>query len=119
MECAMVSCLPEGSDRVYEVKYDGYRAVGGRASGEPDLYSRNHKNFNKRFPQIADALGVYPATTQGARLRSRCYNVPSPRKGRAPQPCSHPWTFSSKRKMEHTCGRRQRKILSLRNQRSC
>jgi ATP-dependent DNA ligase len=27
------------------------------------LYSPNHKNFNKRFPQIADALGDLPADT--------------------------------------------------------
>jgi len=61
MECAMVSCLPEGSDRVYEVKLDGYRAIGVKSSRN-DPYSRNHKNFNKRFPQIAEALGDLPAT---------------------------------------------------------
>jgi rhodanese-related sulfurtransferase len=48
--------LPEGSDWTYEVKLDGYRAIGVRTSGETILYSRNHKNFNKRFPQIAEAL---------------------------------------------------------------
>jgi len=62
MECALVSDLPEGSDWSYEVKLDGYRAIGVRTS-ETILYSRNHKNFNKRFPQIAEALDDLPADT--------------------------------------------------------
>jgi ATP-dependent DNA ligase len=59
MECALVSTLPEGSEWTYEVKLDGYRAIGVKTS-ETILYSRNHKNFNKRFPQIAEALGDLP-----------------------------------------------------------
>ncbi len=57
MECALVSKLPEGPEWTYEVKLDGYRAIGVKSSRETSLYSRNHKNFNKRFPQIAKALG--------------------------------------------------------------
>jgi ATP-dependent DNA ligase len=56
MECALVSSLPEGPDWTYEVKLDGYRAIGVKSSREAILYSRNGKNFNKRFPQIAEAL---------------------------------------------------------------
>jgi bifunctional non-homologous end joining protein LigD len=63
MECALVSTLPEGPQWTYEVKLDGYRAIGVRTDRETILYSRNHKNFNKRFPQIADALGDLPAET--------------------------------------------------------
>jgi ATP-dependent DNA ligase len=63
MECALVSTLPEGSDWTYEVKLDGYRAIGVRSSRDSILYSRNHKNFNKRFPQIADALADLPEET--------------------------------------------------------
>jgi bifunctional non-homologous end joining protein LigD len=62
MECALVSTLPEGSDWTYEVKLDGYRAIGVKG-GETILYSRNHKNFNKRFPQIAKSLDDLPADT--------------------------------------------------------
>lgn len=63
MECALVSTLPEGPDWIYEVKLDGYRAIGVRTSLEMILYSRNHKNFNKRFPQIIEALADLPAET--------------------------------------------------------
>ena len=63
MECALVPKLPEGSDWTYEVKLDGYRAIGVRTSNEAILYSRNHKNFNKRFPQIAESLRDLPADT--------------------------------------------------------
>ena len=52
-----------GFGLAYEVKLDGYRAIGVRTSSEAILYSRNRKNFNKRFPQIADALGDLPAGT--------------------------------------------------------
>jgi bifunctional non-homologous end joining protein LigD len=56
MECALVSSLPEGPQWTYEAKLDGYRSIGVKGR-EKILYSRNHKNFNKRFPQIAEAFG--------------------------------------------------------------
>jgi DNA ligase D-like protein (predicted ligase) len=62
MECALVPNLPEGPDWTYEVKLDGYRAIGVKGR-ETILYSRNGKNFNKRFPQIVEALGKLPADT--------------------------------------------------------
>jgi ATP-dependent DNA ligase len=58
MECLLASRLPEGSDWNYEVKLDRYRAIGVRTRNETLLWSRNRKNFNKRFPQIAEALDV-------------------------------------------------------------
>ena len=62
MECALVPKLPEGPQWTFEAKLDGYRAVGVKGR-EVILYSRNHKNFNKRFPQIAKALADLPADT--------------------------------------------------------
>jgi len=63
MECALVSKLPEGQDWTYEIKLDGYRAIGVKTSRDTILYSRNGKNFNKRFSQIAAALDDLPADT--------------------------------------------------------
>src|SRR5919108_2544832 len=63
MECALVSQLPEGPDWIYEVKLDGYRAIGVKTSRETIIYSRNGKNFNKRYPYLAEALGDLPPDT--------------------------------------------------------
>lgn len=63
MECALVSKLPEGPDWTYEVKLDGYRALGVKTSREAILYSRNGKNFNKRYPYLAEAVGDLPDDT--------------------------------------------------------
>jgi bifunctional non-homologous end joining protein LigD len=37
--------LPEGSDWLYELKFDGYRALATKTSGNLHLSSRNDKDF--------------------------------------------------------------------------
>ena len=37
MDCAPVSKLPDGSQWLFEIKLDGYRAVSGRPPGLPNL----------------------------------------------------------------------------------
>jgi ATP-dependent DNA ligase len=46
-----VAKLPEGQDWTYEIKLDGYRAIGAKTKREAIIYSR----FNK-YPHIAKAL---------------------------------------------------------------
>jgi bifunctional non-homologous end joining protein LigD len=48
--------LPKGGDWVYEVKWDGYRALGYVRGGEPRLVSRNGNDLTQRFPDVAKAL---------------------------------------------------------------
>ena len=60
MECLAVPKLPDGPQWVWEIKLDGYRALGVKGR-DTILYSRNGKNFNKRFPQIAEAFHDLPA----------------------------------------------------------
>lgn len=43
-------------DWVFEVKWDGYRAVAEVDKGKVKLYSRNGLTFEKKYPEIAAAL---------------------------------------------------------------
>jgi bifunctional non-homologous end joining protein LigD len=43
-------------DWIFEVKWDGYRAVAEIQDGSVSLYSRNGVSFDKRYTSIADSL---------------------------------------------------------------
>ena len=43
-------------DWIFEIKWDGYRAVGEITGGEARLYSRNGLSFLELYPTIADEL---------------------------------------------------------------
>jgi bifunctional non-homologous end joining protein LigD len=43
-------------DWVFELKWDGYRAIAEIAKGRVAAYSRNHKSLHERFPPIIEAL---------------------------------------------------------------
>jgi ATP-dependent DNA ligase len=58
-----VAKLPEGAPWSYELKFDGYRAIGLKAGGRVQLFSRNGKDFAKRFASIAAALEMLPEDT--------------------------------------------------------
>ena len=46
MLCLAVEKLPEGPAWQYEVKLDGYRAIGVRTKGGIELWSRNKRDFS-------------------------------------------------------------------------
>lgn len=43
-------------DWLFEIKWDGYRAIAMIRNGKVQLLSRNQELFNRQFPQIVDAL---------------------------------------------------------------
>jgi len=63
MLCAPVKELPEGPGWEYELKLDGYRALGLKSEGHARLYSRNGKDFSVRFPSVTRALDALPDET--------------------------------------------------------
>jgi bifunctional non-homologous end joining protein LigD len=64
MECLAVKSLPDGSQWVYELKLDGYRAQAICEAEGVRLLSRNGKDLTKRFHQVAAALtdALHPGT---------------------------------------------------------
>ena len=48
--------VPAGDGWLFEVKWDGYRAVATMRGGEVDLRSRNGNSLNERFPTVVGAL---------------------------------------------------------------
>ncbi len=56
MRCKLVTELPHGTDWVYELKFDGYRALGIKNGKEVRFISRNGKNLNRRYPELVKAL---------------------------------------------------------------
>jgi bifunctional non-homologous end joining protein LigD len=56
MLATMTAELPSGGDWVYEVKWDGYRALGYVRGGEARLVSRNGNDLTVRFAGVAKAL---------------------------------------------------------------
>ena len=58
MKALPVEKLPEG-DWLYEIKFDGYRALAFKDGKNVRLVSRNKKAFD--YPQLLDALKLLPA----------------------------------------------------------
>ncbi len=49
----------DDTEWIYEVKWDGYRALGFINKGVVDLFSRNNKSFNDKFYPIYQALQAW------------------------------------------------------------
>jgi bifunctional non-homologous end joining protein LigD len=53
---ARLATAPRSGDWFYEIKFDGFRALGLISSGQVSLLSRTEKNLGGKFPEITGAL---------------------------------------------------------------
>ena len=58
MLATLVDKAPEEAGWIYEVKWDGYRAIARCNKSEVSLLSRNNKSFDDKFYPIRDALAA-------------------------------------------------------------
>ena len=60
MKAKLVDEPPAHGDWVYELKWDGYRALGIKDGTHVEIYSRNQTLLTAEFPEIRDALLQLP-----------------------------------------------------------
>src|SRR3954447_1389148 len=68
MAARLVDALPEGSEWIYEVKFDGYRALVLKNGDKVQIRSRNNKDMTTVYASIATAgrrLNAGRATLDG------------------------------------------------------
>jgi len=57
MMAKVVDQPPRGSEWIYELKFDGFRALALKDGRSVDVLSRNNKDLGRKFPEVADAVG--------------------------------------------------------------
>jgi bifunctional non-homologous end joining protein LigD len=60
MAAKLVAEAPKTGDWLYEIKFDGWRALALRGTEEAQLISRNNKDFSRKFPALRDAVLALP-----------------------------------------------------------
>jgi bifunctional non-homologous end joining protein LigD len=57
MQAKLVESLPSG-DWIYEIKFDGYRALALRGDSEARVLSRDEKDLGRKFTEVTDSVGA-------------------------------------------------------------
>ena len=68
MKAKLVTRPPAGPGWLYEIKFDGYRAVALCGGGEVRLLSRTEKDLGAKFPEVREAIeefGIHDAILDG------------------------------------------------------
>ncbi|HWB57914.1 MAG TPA: DNA polymerase ligase N-terminal domain-containing protein, partial [Chthoniobacteraceae bacterium] len=56
MKAKFVEKPPHGKEWIYELKFDGYRAIAIKTGAKVALLSRSEKDLSDRFPDVAEAV---------------------------------------------------------------
>ncbi|HEX3568475.1 MAG TPA: DNA ligase D [Candidatus Saccharimonadales bacterium] len=56
MLCTLVDDPFSKEGWLFEIKWDGYRAIGAKHGSDVELYSRNHIDFAEKYPPVFEAL---------------------------------------------------------------
>src|SRR3984893_8444287 len=57
MKAKLVDSIPPG-DWIYEIKFDGYRALALRGGNETRILSRNKKDLGGKFPEVQNSIAA-------------------------------------------------------------
>ena len=57
MKAKLVGSMPSGG-WIYEIKFDGYRALALRGGSETRVLSRNKKDLGKKSPEVKDSIAA-------------------------------------------------------------
>jgi bifunctional non-homologous end joining protein LigD len=60
MMCQLVKEMPKSPDWVFEIKFDGVRALGIKLGEKVSLISRNEKDLTRKYSPVAEALRSLP-----------------------------------------------------------
>jgi bifunctional non-homologous end joining protein LigD len=63
MLCESAKRPPEGQEWHYELKLDGFRAIGRKSGRSAQLWSRNQKDSSRRFPGVVQGIAELPCDT--------------------------------------------------------
>ena len=63
MLCERAERPPEGPKWRYDLKLDGVRAIGCKSGRSVQLWSRNQKDFTRRFPGVVKGIAALPSDT--------------------------------------------------------
>jgi bifunctional non-homologous end joining protein LigD len=63
MLCESAEHPPEGREWRHELKLDGFCAIGRKSGSSAQLWSRNQKDFSRRFPGVVKGITGLPNDT--------------------------------------------------------